>query len=699
MSACNIKGAALAVALALIPTTAFGAYNPYVSPGTPVVVLAGVDNGPAINAAIALVAAGQAPAPVIVPSLPGGADPTFSTPISNPSVVQVVTAGCPIFNGSGADAWVQGKNGSSNIPMSMAPSNICVQRSAVNWADHFAGISLRNVYQSQETLSATGFYIGIDDNVDTASYYNIFNLGALVNDQIGIRLFATGSVGAPNQNTFVGGRWSTFSNVGSTTDVIGVLFEINNTSVINSNVFINPDFELSKAAVGSLGNVVIFSGKNDSGASGVAENNRVFGMREESSVTVGGGSVYMLGGTGLLNNTIEIGYGFPPLGAATNVATTWLAPVDTTGSELQLIANGITGTGDAGQGNPGLVSYIAADRNSVVLRSNSGTQTLGRAGDGIFWVLGSTTCSVGLCSFSTEQPHWALSTGTLQSTAGFNAYGRIFDLRANNNDFLRLLTVTTNSSIAGGRIIVVPFSPSGTMLTSASTPLPCCGVISNTGFSFSTALQAWTKSNDLPAGQYSMPVALDPTVGFVFIGITGGSAVSNLRSMTVQTISGSQIVPLSDNSVWPAGTLPCLDVCTVMPDHRPYSVAIPAPPLSGNGYPQGLVATNIAPQSSASVASNWIYQANEAQAAASMTCATPSVVSLTQTFKAGQPVVLGGSPCTGFVAGTTYYVISAGLTGSAFELSATPGGAAINGTGSSSGLTVSTAWAPGPSVP
>jgi hypothetical protein len=49
-----------------------------------------------------------------------------------------------------------------------------------------------------------------------------------------------------------------------------------------------------------------------------------------------------------------------------------------------------------------------------------------------------------------------------------------------------------------------------------------------------------------------------------------------------------------------------------------------------------------------------------------------------------------GTLPTGLTAGTTYYVISAGLSGSQFEVSATSGGTAINTSGAGSGTHTAT---------
>lgn len=71
-----------------------------------------------------------------------------------------------------------------------------------------------------------------------------------------------------------------------------------------------------------------------------------------------------------------------------------------------------------------------------------------------------------------------------------------------------------------------------------------------------------------------------------------------------------------------------------------------------------------------------------------VTLASPGVFSKTgHGLAAGDKVVFSttGALPTGLTAGTTYYVIAAGLTADAFEVSATDGGAAVNTSVSQSG--------------
>lgn len=74
---------------------------------------------------------------------------------------------------------------------------------------------------------------------------------------------------------------------------------------------------------------------------------------------------------------------------------------------------------------------------------------------------------------------------------------------------------------------------------------------------------------------------------------------------------------------------------------------------------------------------------------ATITIASPGVVtaSTAHGYVAGDPIIFStsGTLPNGTVAGTTYFVIAAGLTATAFEFSASSGGVAINTTGTQSG--------------
>jgi hypothetical protein len=68
--------------------------------------------------------------------------------------------------------------------------------------------------------------------------------------------------------------------------------------------------------------------------------------------------------------------------------------------------------------------------------------------------------------------------------------------------------------------------------------------------------------------------------------------------------------------------------------------------------------------------------------------ASPAVISVPNTCIAGQQVFFNstGALPTGLTAGTTYFVIAAGLSASGFEVSTSAGGAAVNTSGTQSGI-------------
>jgi hypothetical protein len=109
--------------------------------------------------------------------------------------------------------------------------------------------------------------------------------------------------------------------------------------------------------------------------------------------------------------------------------------------------------------------------------------------------------------------------------------------------------------------------------------------------------------------------------------------------------------------------------------------------FNGRSAPTGTLKENGAAVSRTTYDELWA--AIHTQATVTITIATPGVVTWTaHGLSAGDTVRLytTGALPTGLVANTTYYVIAAGLTANAFQLSATEGGAAINTSGTQSGV-------------
>ena len=93
-------------------------------------------------------------------------------------------------------------------------------------------------------------------------------------------------------------------------------------------------------------------------------------------------------------------------------------------------------------------------------------------------------------------------------------------------------------------------------------------------------------------------------------------------------------------------------------------------------------------QNDTDIASDWTIGQDRMTSGVLVSIASPAVFTLADHgFIAGRQVRLAttGTLPTG-LASTNYYVVSTGLTGSTFQLSATRGGAAVNASGTQSGV-------------
>lgn len=110
-------------------------------------------------------------------------------------------------------------------------------------------------------------------------------------------------------------------------------------------------------------------------------------------------------------------------------------------------------------------------------------------------------------------------------------------------------------------------------------------------------------------------------------------------------------------------------------------------PFAMNTAPTGWLKANGAAVSRTTYAS--LFAALVESSVVTMTIASPGVVTWTSHGRsANDPIKFSttGALPTGFVAGTTYYVVGASITTDTFQLSAAAGGTAINTTGTQSGV-------------
>jgi hypothetical protein len=128
---------------------------------------------------------------------------------------------------------------------------------------------------------------------------------------------------------------------------------------------------------------------------------------------------------------------------------------------------------------------------------------------------------------------------------------------------------------------------------------------------------------------------------------------------------------------------PVLPVFTTTASSGIVSVALP-----GFTYAVGGTFTVLTPTTVGGLTlyGNYIVQAISAGAGSGTPTFSGTTVSMTNTFVAGQQLYFAttGALPSGLALGTMYFVLATGLTGSAFEVALTPGGAAVNtGSGAS----------------
>jgi len=118
----------------------------------------------------------------------------------------------------------------------------------------------------------------------------------------------------------------------------------------------------------------------------------------------------------------------------------------------------------------------------------------------------------------------------------------------------------------------------------------------------------------------------------------------------------------------------------------PTNSAIPPSLISSGGGATGGGNDQFVVENDQLVTTAWTLGQDQ-QKACTISIATPAVVTMTNSFTAGQPVFFQttGALPTGLSANTTYYVSATNLTTTSFQVSATPGGSSIATSGSQSG--------------
>lgn len=265
----------------------------------------------------------------------------------------------------------------------------------------------------------------------------------------------------------------------------------------------------------------------------------------------------------------------------------------------------------------------------------------------------------------------------------------------------------------------------GTIVSSAYTSLTTINLVMDTGMALDSGLSAisYGFSNYLsqPGGAGKNPITLTsaattpigaaPTTNVFLTGTTSITAFDNVNAGTLRYVTFNSALAINYNAT---------SMILLGGNNRVYQVGDTSLFLSlGNGNWKELIFNSFSSGSSVitSVRQGIVYCPTDtdgepcflqAGGTAGLSLTTQNIVSSSvlssivstpiaspgittwvgHGLSANQPIVYSttGALPTGLVAGTTYYVLAAGLGTDVFEVSATPGGAAINFTGTTSGV-------------
>lgn len=268
------------------------------------------------------------------------------------------------------------------------------------------------------------------------------------------------------------------------------------------------------------------------------------------------------------------------------------------------------------------------------------------------------------------------------------------------------LSVSSNSlTISGGNTVSLPshtLSISSNTLTIAngnSVALPTASLTAGAGISLTGSSGTYTVTSSVGASLAS--------VNNFRLSLESNTPVSTTDRTNKDTIYAVPVngnaISLYDGSSWVLYTSSQFSLALgTLTNQKLYDVFC----YANSGVPtlEFLVWTNDVSRATALVYQNGVlcksgdltrrflgtfYNAGNQSATATMTIATPCVVTWTgHNLPINAPITFttSGALPTGITAGTTYYVASLGtVTANTFNISATPGGALINTTGSQSG--------------
>lgn len=374
-----------------------------------------------------------------------------------------------------------------------------------------------------------------------------------------------------------------------------------------------------------------------------------------------------------LNTTAEAALVYPPVGdTIDDNALNAAVEIDTDLARVFMrVEEGRWSSFSAGDSGGGSVASIVAGTGISVNSTDPANPVVSNTG-----VL-SVSAGTGITLGGTAQAPSIANAGVLSVTAGTNitVTGTAANPVINGNaGTITAVSVATANGLAGSSSGGA--TPQLTLSTTVNAPIlagngTAIGAATTTGSGSTAVLQA---SPTLTGTPIAPTAAVDTNTTQI---ATTAMVLGQAASATPLGNAATAVVGTSNRYARADHVHPGREVLTA---NRTYYVGfnIPTPTIS---IATPAVVTSTAHGLTAGTAVVFNVPQNTT-AASSITAANPAVITMTNTLAAGRPVTFRstGSLPIPLVQGTTYYVIATGLSGSAFQVSATVGGAAINTT-------------------
>ena len=366
---------------------------------------------------------------------------------------------------------------------------------------------------------------------------------------------------------------------------------------------------------------------------------------------------------------------------------------------------------------PGASSFVVIP-DTDTFQASSGTGLLGWTG--LYWTntgagAPSANAPVTISVASPAVINWTAHGLSAGAAVVFSTSGSLpTGLTAGTPYYVLAAGLTANSfevsTAAGGSPVVTSGSQSGTQ-TAYAYVAPRSPPSSSVAISVaSPAVVTWA-SHGLSAGTPivfsttgSLPTGL--TAGATYYVLAAGLTANSFEVSTTPAGSfygGSTVAAPVATSGTQSGTQTAQTFTNLFSEPHYSDFPSTLANLSWPSQPSAQVAS----ASNFSIRWDGYLVAGLASATNLVSIANPAVVTWFQNgvssphgLSAGTPVVFSttGALPTGLTAGTTYYVLTAGLTANTFEVSTTPGGSAVSTSGLSQSGTQTVSVAPGNSV-